>query len=63
MPDHPTPLSKLTHTGTPVPFAMYHSQAPEAAKDVRFTEAQAEAAGLFVERACELMPVLLSEKG
>lgn len=25
MPDHPTPLAKLTHTPTPVPYALYRS--------------------------------------
>ena len=41
MPDHPTPLAKLTHTPTPVPYALYRSGV-NAGNDYRFTEAEAE---------------------
>ena len=58
MPDHPTPLAKLTHTNTPVPFALLRSDDFREGER-RFTEAEAEAAGLYLEKGCELMPQLV----
>lgn len=60
MPDHPTPLAKLTHTPTPVPYALYRSGV-NAGSDHRFTEAEAEKTGVFTKEACMLMPRLLEE--
>ena len=60
MPDHPTPLAKLTHTPTPVPYALYRSGV-NAGNDHRFTEAEAEKTGVFTKEACMLMPRLLEE--
>ena len=60
MPDHPTPLAKLTHTPTPVPYALYRSDV-NAGNDHRFTEAEAEKTGVFTKEACMLMPRLLEE--
>ena len=58
MPDHPTPLAKLTQT--PVPYALYRSDV-NAGNDHRFTEAEAEKTGVFTKEACMLMPRLLEE--
>ena len=60
MPDHPTPLAKLTHTPTPVPYALYRSD-KNAGNAYAFTEAQAASTGIFTEEACRLMPRLLGK--
>ena len=60
MPDHPTPLARLTHTPTPVPYALFRSGA-NAGNARRFTEAEAERTGVFTKEACTLMPRLLAE--
>ena len=61
MPDHPTPLAILTHTPTPVPFALLRSDDVREGS-VRFTEAAAGQTGVFVDPACRLMDHLLAEK-
>ena len=61
MPDHPTPLAKLTHTPAPVPYALYRS-GESAARRCRFTEADAAQTGVFTPEACALMPRLLADK-
>lgn len=58
LPDHPTPLERLTHTHDPVPFALYRKGAGGSAVP-RYTEANAAATGLFVEQAFTLMDQLL----
>ena len=58
MPDHPTPIEKLTHTPDPVPFALYHSAAEREGNTV-YTEENAAATGDFEEKACDLMAKLL----
>ena len=60
MPDHPTPLAKLTHTPTPVPYALYRSDR-NAGNGYTFTEARAASTGIFTDKACDLMPRLLEE--
>lgn len=62
MPDHPTPLAKGTHTGDPVPFALFHSAADGEKRAARFTEAEAAGTGLYFDRAWELMPRLLGKE-
>ena len=59
MPDHPTPLQKLTHTPTPVPFALLRSD-DERPGEERFTEAAAAETGLFIDPACQLMGRLVA---
>lgn len=58
MPDHPTPIVKLTHTDEPVPFALYRSDTSRTGS-ARFTEAAAAETGVYVEKACELMKMLV----
>lgn len=58
LPDHPTPIARKTHTRAPVPFAMYpyndsHGKA--------FTETDAKASGLFVEKGHELIERLFEK--
>ena len=61
MPDHPTPLAKLTHTPTPVPFALLRSDDPREGER-RFTEAAAGETGLLVDPACQLAGLLLADR-
>ncbi|MBQ9534487.1 MAG: cofactor-independent phosphoglycerate mutase [Clostridia bacterium] len=64
MPDHPTPISIMTHSADPVPFALFDSRKPRknADKSVRLTEACAAGAGVHVERAWELMSMMTGVK-
>lgn len=54
MPDHPTPLSIMTHCSDPVPYLLYRSnkqvKGPQA-----FNEATAKASGILVEQAYTLI--------
>jgi 2,3-bisphosphoglycerate-independent phosphoglycerate mutase len=58
MPDHPTPITKKTHTADPVPYILYDSTTE--VNTVRgFTEKDARASGLFVEEGYTLLGRLL----
>ena len=60
MPDHPTPLVKLTHTGDPVPFALYDSRSSYPnAKEHCYTEREARETGVTVQNAFELTESLM----
>ncbi len=54
LPDHPTPIALRTHTSNPVPFLIYHHQAPVHGVET-FTEANAAATGLYLEKGEDLM--------
>ncbi len=54
LPDHPTPLSVMTHTADPVPFVIYDSRRPRNNAGVTYCE-EAAAGGTFIERGHELM--------
>ncbi|HPI91782.1 MAG TPA: cofactor-independent phosphoglycerate mutase [Deltaproteobacteria bacterium] len=60
MPDHPTPISKKTHTSDPVPYILYDSSRPSA-HDRRFTEDDARKAGIFIEEGFTLLGRLLEK--
>ncbi len=59
-PDHPTPLCVMTHVKDPVPFAIYKKGQKEAS-ELSYTEANAKKTGLFVEKGCELIKMLLNK--
>jgi len=60
MPDHPTPIPVRTHTGDPVPFLLWGPGfIPNGAR--RFTEAEAEGAGFFIEEGYKIMERLLGK--
>lgn len=59
MPDHPTPLSIRTHTGEPVPFVLYCSDAEQNGTK-RYTEALAKETGVFVPKGDWMMHKLLN---
>jgi len=60
MPDHPTPIPVRTHTGDPVPFLLwgpgFNSNGAR-----RFTEAEAEGTGFFIEEGYKIMERLLGK--
>lgn len=58
-PDHPTPLSRMTHTGDPVPFVLYDSQR-ERYSPRSYCEAAAKGTGLFLPQGHLLMEALIS---
>ena len=54
MPDHPTPLSIMTHCSDPVPYLLYRSNQPVNGPEV-FNEKTATASGFLVEKAFTLI--------
>jgi 2,3-bisphosphoglycerate-independent phosphoglycerate mutase len=60
-PDHPTPISIMTHVSDPVPYLIYRSNAPLNSKATSYTEEQAEASGIFIESGVELMKRFLQK--
>lgn len=61
MPDHPTPLDIKTHSAAPVPYLLYDSSKVLGGAET-FTEATAEASGIFVEHGPDMMEKLLGKK-
>jgi len=60
LPDHPTPIKVQTHTDEPVPFLLWGvGFAPNGA--TRFTEAEAEKRGLFIDPGYTIIGSLISE--
>ena len=57
-PDHPTPLSLMTHVKDPVPFVIYKKGQSEGS-GLTYTEENAKKSGLYVEKGCRLMNMLL----
>ena len=58
MPDHPTPIMTRTHSPDPVPFILWGAGfTANGAK--RFTEAEAESTGLFIEEGYNIMGRLI----
>ncbi|MDD7445353.1 MAG: cofactor-independent phosphoglycerate mutase [Clostridiales bacterium] len=62
-PDHPTPCALRTHVGDPVPFVLYDSEKEEAPHAPRYTESEAAATGLFLEKGPMLMERLVKGRG
>ncbi|MCX5888709.1 MAG: cofactor-independent phosphoglycerate mutase [Deltaproteobacteria bacterium] len=56
--DHFTPLSIRTHSSEPVPYVLYDSRTP-GDHNRPYTEAAAQATGLLLEQAADLLPRLL----
>jgi len=60
LPDHPTPVGLRTHTGEPVPFAIYSSRQRRRGEGGGFSEAIGREPGaLRVERGHELMELFI----
>ena len=59
LPDHPTPISKRTHTADPVPFAMAGKDI--IADDVTvLNEKTAKAGSMYVKDGSKLMKMLIT---
>ena len=54
LPDHPTPISTRTHASDPVPFLLYDST-DEKTGGTPYSERNAKASGLYLERGYELI--------
>jgi 2,3-bisphosphoglycerate-independent phosphoglycerate mutase len=54
MPDHPTPVSRRTHTADPVPFLVWGGGLKSNGAK-RFTEAEAARTGVFIEEGYRIM--------
>ena len=59
-PDHPTPLSIMTHCADPIPYIIYRSNREMLNKVSGYDEEQAESTGVFVENGFELMQKLIN---
>ena len=60
LPDHPTPIRIRTHSSDPVPYVLYDSTR-QTKKMARYTEAEAQATGVFLPHGYELMAKLLQK--
>ncbi|MBN2402781.1 MAG: cofactor-independent phosphoglycerate mutase [Spirochaetes bacterium] len=63
MPDHPTPIRLRTHTADPVPFCLYSSKKlsgfRKSPENICFTEKMAETTGTFIDKAHNLIPIMI----
>jgi len=63
LPDHPTPVEKMTHTKDPVPFVLCGSGkefAPENNAVAGYSEAAAKESGLLIDPGHKIMNLLVS---
>ncbi len=60
LPDHPTPLSIMTHCSDPVPYLLYNSK-KQASGVQSYDEEQANATGIFVEKGYKLIEKLFNQ--
>lgn len=60
-PDHPTPISIMTHVSDPVPYLIYRSNASINSNATSYTEEQAENSGVLIESGVELMKKFLQK--
>lgn len=54
LPDHPTPLSTMTHCGDPVPYLIYKKSNPKEGADT-FNEKNATEAGIYIDEGHTLI--------
>lgn len=59
-PDHPTPLSIMTHCSDPVPYLIYRSNQKIDSGATAYDEEQATKTGIFVENGVTLMQIFLN---
>ncbi len=61
-PDHPTPISIMTHVSDPIPYLIYRSNKIfDGIKGERYTESEAQKTGIVTDFGYELMPKLLEK--
>ncbi|WP_027714059.1 cofactor-independent phosphoglycerate mutase [Desulfuromonas sp. TF] len=65
LPDHPTPVRKMTHTPDPVPFILFDSgrKFPPAGHPSGYNEREARASGIYIEKGHEMMARLIKACG
>ncbi len=59
LPDHPTPISRRTHTRGMVPFFIYDSRKGIKEREFVFSEKTARSRSLKINKGCELMEFFL----
>lgn len=62
MPDHPTPISKRTHTSNPIPYLIYDSTKKDTRKCQKYNEKEAKATGILYAEGYQLMDHYLEIK-
>ena len=64
LPDHPTPVVKMTHTKDPVPFVLASSGSEFTTENAasEYSEAAAQASGVVVDPGHQMMDILMSGK-
>ena len=61
MPDHPTPLSIMTHTHEPVPFMIYDSRnVSKMSEEASYDEKYASSTSIFYDKGYQLIDHFLS---
>jgi len=55
LPDHPTPVRRMTHSSDPVPFVLYDSSHPQSKGEDGYHEKTAKESGLHLDSGVELM--------
>ena len=55
LPDHPTPLSLMTHVSDPVPYVLYDSEDKKASGVLCLSEKTAQETGVRIEQGYKLM--------
>lgn len=55
LPDHPTPLSLMTHVSDPVPYVLYDSEDKKASGVSCLSEGSAQETGVYIEQGYKLM--------
>lgn len=58
-PDHPTPVSLMTHTSDPVPFILYSGEETVIDSVAGYDEESAAATGLIVQEGPQLMKMMM----
>lgn len=59
-PDHPTPISTMTHCSDPVPYVIYRSDKKVDSGVLSYTEENAKATGVFLEHGYEITDKLIN---
>ena len=61
MPDHPTPLSLMTHTSDPVPFVLYKGETEANPRIAGYDEDSARGMNLLIEDGFRMMELMLKK--
>lgn len=61
LPDHPTPVARMTHTPDPVPFVLADNQGHFVPREAagEYSEKAAAASGIFLEQGHRLLPAMI----